>query len=210
MKTVFKFFLYSFALILVTYPWWSLALFKKTFLEGPEKDALMKEVSVEILRAPEIFVEMKDYKLGSFAFKIPASYKLKDEKEKDMIFMDDADGKIIVFNGVREKEGWLKYCPNLRDIHTITLNDLNVLSPFIFRSYEKARALIIKKATMVSERPFSLYEKQNLFLTVHENNERMSVIETQKDCELLTISVISASEQKVNPTLPLIVADSIH
>ncbi|MCR9206295.1 MAG: hypothetical protein NXH75_17065 [Halobacteriovoraceae bacterium] len=200
------------ALILLTYPWWSLALFKYQFLNAGHSEHLSHKSEIEILRVPEIMIPQKEQKIGKFRFSVPSQFELKDNKDEGLtlIFKGKDEEMIYAYKGIRKTEGWIDSCPQLRDIHTNSIEDLNVLSLNVIRSFQIARALMIKKVSDIATRGFRIYKKEDEVLTIHHPNEKMSIIETQRGCELLTINLIGIPAEMREKVLAPIIADSIQ
>lgn len=211
-KKSLKVFLALTAIILFTYPWWSLGLFKYQFLKAGESTHLNVKPEIETLRVPEIMVPLEVQKIGDFKFSIPSQFQLKDKKDKGLtlIFKAKDEEMIYAYKGIRKTEGWIDSCPQLRDIHTMTIDDLNILSLNIIRSFQIARTLMIRKVSDIATRGFKIYKKNDEVITIHHPNEKMSIIETQRGCDLLTINLIGIPTEMREKVLAPIIADSIQ
>ncbi len=207
MKQFFKVTLTSIFICLLTYPWWSLALFKIYYLNQGNVEGLKHNSKIEELSIPNHDIKLKSVELKGFQFSIPEGFSLETDKSDDntLSFQGEDKERILIFKGVRDKEGFIDSCPQLKDIHTLSLNDLSLFSLNILRAHEIARALMIRKVSDMPEQKFHLYQKGEKFVTILHPNEKMSIIETQRDCDLLTITLVNISEDlRVNLLAPII------
>lgn len=209
-------------LILFFYPWISLTLFKIYFLAKSNTEAQSKKVVIETLTKPQSQTPMKVVLIKDFNFSIPNDFELKTTKDEGLTLIfskpstkvDENEEIIYAYKGIRATEGFIDSCPQLRDIHTMTLDDLNLFSLNILRSHEIARSLMIKKVSDIGEREYHLYERENtnssnnLFITVTESSDRVTTIETQKGCDLLTINLINMEPKERVNSLALQIAHS--